>query len=157
MYWLADNGTWNVYINASDGGATSESSTTKVRNALDAIDVATAEINWGTLSVGGKNQQTDTVVNCGNIEQDVKVNGTDMGCSIQGNIGVGNITTGITGAAATALSSSYYTLETDTAVATLHGTNTSTQTYWNITIPQGASGACSGTIWFVAVMNQTHT
>jgi hypothetical protein len=157
MYWLADNGTWNVYINASDGGATSESSTTKVRNALDAIDVATAEINWGTLSVGGKNQQTDTVVNCGNIEQDIQVNGTTMGCSISGDIGVGNITTGLTAAVPTTLTGTYQLLNTDTAVATVHTTNTSKTTYWNLTVPAGASGGCSGTIWFLAVMNQTTT
>jgi hypothetical protein len=158
MTFFADNGTWSATMNVSDGITSAQTSNTTTRGDLDAIDVQSATINWGSLQTGSKNQTTDTVVNCGNIEQDVNVTGTDMGCSVAGTVGVGNITTGITGTASNALQSvTPYRLETDTSVATSFATNSSKTTYWNITVPYGVSGACTGTIYFIAIKNQTTT
>jgi hypothetical protein len=157
MTWFADNGTWTFYISASDGIAAATTSTTKTRDALNAIDVPTATINWGSLAVGGSAETTENVANCGNIEQDFQVNGSTMGCSIKGNIGVGNVTYGMSAQPTTKLTGTYATIEADLAMATFHTTNATKNTYWNVTVPVGASGTCTGTIYFIATKNQTTT
>jgi hypothetical protein len=51
------------------------------------------------------------------------------------------------------LSTTYQKLNTDVLVTTVNTTNTSVQTFWNLSVPAGVYGVCAGNLSFLAVGN----
>ncbi|MDD5181584.1 MAG: hypothetical protein PHC66_00230 [Candidatus Nanoarchaeia archaeon] len=158
--YYAWNGTWNCTMWATDGINSSKDNsadatlTTRDRSEYYAINIDT-DIYWGAATVGEKKQDTDVVENCGNRPLDVQVNGTDMECDSGTKIGSTNITASVGSAAKNIdLSGTLQTLQTNHSVAVdaCGATGCANETtFWNITIPSGATGTCKGNATFVAI------
>lgn len=155
LKFYSDNGTWTCNVTATDGINTSYATTTQSRSALYSIDVG-ATIAWGTMGVQQTKVVNDKVRNCGNRFIDVTVNGTDMTCGSGTTIGAGNITSGMdVFGNTTALSGTLARLQTNHAIAVdgLANEEVNATTYWNLTVPRGITGSCTGSVWFVATEN----
>ncbi|PIR73936.1 MAG: hypothetical protein COU35_05170 [Candidatus Magasanikbacteria bacterium CG10_big_fil_rev_8_21_14_0_10_47_10] len=139
-------------------GPTSTSDTFTVAT-LSALDIDTAFLDFGTLSVGSTStEQTVVVTNTGNNDSlDIQLSGTNMPCSI-GTIATDNIryssSVGFAWTAGTQLESASASFGVPLAKSTVTTTASTDDSYWKLEVPvassTGFSGACSGTITFTA-------
>ena len=159
MAWYADNGTWNCTIWATDSIETSwNTSDTNIypydRAKLYALDI-NSSINWGSVAVGNTSQVNNSVRNCGNRLQDTRVNASTMDCTDPASVDIlaGNISVGLTNAVTDipAMNATLQKLDTNHVIP-LDGNETiNVTTYWNISVPAGVTGTCSGTAVFNAI------
>ncbi len=155
VQYYADGGTWLATITPADSeGGTGDNSSGVTLNDLQSLDVSSS-LNFGAVTNGSNStgDNTTTVTNTGNIEIDFEVSGEDLTCSTTGAIPVGN--------EEYSLSSFTYgdgTDLTDTGVdvnASLASPGNDTIpitdiVYWQINIPNGVEGTCSGNTTFTA-------
>ena len=149
---------WVCQITPSDGvgPATSPATSTIEMDSLKSFDISSDTINYGTVdptqsSSGSRNV---TVTNTGNTAISFKISGNNLSCSMGSSaVPVGdqqyNLDNNFDYGAGTPLSAS------PTSVATLNKPTQSTptiqkNTYWQVTVPGGTRGTCSGATSFVA-------
>jgi len=133
-------------------------------NALVAIDINSSTIDFGTLSPGESSPGAVNVSNYGNIEIDVRLNGTNLTCD-QGSMAVGNLLYNCTdpitvweldagkGDQLTTTLTTCTDFNLTESSDTSSPSPTNNTIYWRILAPYGGAeaveGACSGTIWFL--------
>ena len=131
-------------------------------NSLVAININTSNMNFGALDPGQNSSLSVNVSNHGNIQIDVRMNGTDLGCdrgSIDAEMLMYNCTgeVGIDFATGTNLTNTITTCsDFDLAESeeTTSPSPTQNTTYWRMYAPFGdesqpIGGSCSGTVWFI--------
>ncbi|NQU98221.1 hypothetical protein HQ533_02035 [Candidatus Woesearchaeota archaeon] len=156
VYSFATNGTWTCDVNATDGTDTGAQTDTETVNQLVAFSAPTT-IDYGSPSLGQDSSVISFMVNnSGNVQIDLGVNGTVMGCDGQGQIGRGNQTYNLTN-----IGMSF--TENSTAITELMVTNTEfdlaagprkNQTGgWLLRIPSsGVEGTCTGNNTFLVAL-----
>ena len=161
LRWYANNGTWNCSMWATDGLSTVSNNSgvntgTHSRSPMYAVDINNT-ISWGDAVIGTPKQVNNSVRNCGNRPQDTRVNASDLNCTNPASvdIGAGNISVGLTVAAnnITNMNATLQWLNTSHEVAWDGNETINRTTYWNITLPSGVIGACTGTATFNAIEN----
>lgn len=148
--------TWEASVYAGDGTATSTAGTdTEEVNTLLSLNV-TSSIDYGTLSANtdtGATNETTTVTNTGNVDQDPELSGTNM-TSGGNTIAVGQqeySATSFTYGAGTDLSTSPTGFDLSLSQPTSGTAPVADDVLWGIGIPSGqASGTYTGTNTFTA-------
>lgn len=149
IQYYADGGTWEATVTPADGGAgTPDTSAGVTLNDLQSLDVSST-ISYGSVAAGSNStgDHTATVTNTGNVAIDTKISGTVMSCTI-GEIPIAN--------QEYALTTFSYGVGTDLSVtatdwnlelaAPADDTAPITDTtYWQVGVPNGTAGTCSGT------------
>ena len=127
-------------------------------NQLVAIDVPTT-LDFGTLAPGESttvdNNQAMLITQNGNVAVDVNVSGTSMSCSILGSIPQSDILYNLSDlSTGTAVTGSLVTLtDFNLLTRTLDSAPMTKNLYWNLTVPLGVSGSCTGSVTVTAVMH----
>lgn len=158
MEFFAQNGTWSCNATVSDQAALTHSGEDNdTRGVLRAINLAPG-IDWTTLSVGDTGMDTNDIRNCGNRPLDSNVNASTMTCDGTGSVNIlaGNITVGPNSTNMVTMSGSLGRVHTNMPVE-VDGCSAgcaNQTTYWNLTIPSGVSGSCSGTAYVVGIEDQ---
>lgn len=155
--YYADGGTWTTAITPVDTYGTGTPGTASVTlNDLQALDVSTT-LSYGSVSGGATStgDHTVTTTNTGNTAIDFTLAGTNLVCaggvSPIGSIPVGNEQYSLSSfsyGAGTALSGTSTAVNAD--LATTSGVTISDDTFWQVLVPSGVRGTCSGTITFTA-------
>jgi len=155
---------WKVTIDPVDaahsGNETANTSGGISLDATTALEVSST-IAYGNVANGSNSNATSpaptaVVTNTGNDAIDYKLSGADLSCPTSGNsIPVGNeyySQTGFTIPGGTALASSTpgALVAADIAAQTT-GTPVTATSYWQVTVPYGVNGTCSGDVTFTAV------
>ncbi len=156
MQYYATPGTWKASIIPSDGGGagTTSSSSGTTLDSLTALEVSST-ITYGSVA-NGANSSGDhiaTVTNTGNIAIDYNLSGADLTCTTIGSIPKGDQqygTSSFSYGGGTALTATPALVSANIAVQT-SGTPVTASSYWQITVPNGVSGTCSGNVTFAAV------
>ena len=158
------NWSGRFYVTDSTGTVSRLEERTILVNDLKAIDVVETFLNFGSMILG-QNTANDsavnsTIMNCGNIlNVYLNVSGTNLPCSSQGTITVGNLKYNLTDVSEYADDVALTTTSTDSGAdakvaindipTTLWG---KTQIFWKIGIPStGVKGLCTGNITFYAI------
>ncbi len=154
----AVNGTWTCNITVNDSSdAVNATTGTNTVDEITGISILESSLDFGTLALGGESSggNNTQVTNQGNVVIDIRVNGTDYGCTGQGTIPVNNTrySTSDGGWAGMSLNLTH-TPTTETGfdlgiegIATADGTNSTADEYWTIAIPgSGVSGTCTNNI-----------
>jgi 3D (Asp-Asp-Asp) domain-containing protein len=155
VQYYADDGTWKATVIPSDVGAgASDTSTGVTLNALQALSVS-ATIAYGSVSNGANStgDHTATITNTGNTAIDFKISGQDLTCSTLGSIPVANeehSLSSFTYGSGTALSGTPADVNADLAAPAVATVPVTDLTYWQISVPNGVSGTCSGDVTFTA-------
>jgi hypothetical protein len=153
IQYYANDGTWLATVTPSDEEAgTPDDSSTVTLNALQSLNVD-ADISFGTVAVNSNStgDHAATVTDTGNVAIDFKLSGGALTCSGRGSIPVGN--------QEYSLASFLYTAGTDLsadqtdvdAVLGIPESDTvpiSDETYWQVGVPNGVEGTCTGTTTF---------
>ena len=152
-------GNWIATAHVQNLEALSDSaSTTTEMNQLVAIDVPTT-LDFGSLAPGESttvdNNQAMLITQNGNVAVDVNVSGTAMSCSILGSIPQNDISYNLSDlSTGTAVTGSLVTLtDFNLLTRTSDSTPMTKNLYWNLTVPLGASGSCTGSVTVTAVMH----
>lgn len=164
---------WNCTLLVEDSGGLQVFGTTKT-NTSDLLAVGIPSLlDFGSLALGA-HSTTDvnhTVTNFGNKAMTLQLNGTNMSCSVGGGIILVqnesyNCTTynvdwpfrkNLTGSLGDTACSGGNGFNLSKTLVPLAGTPTeSAKTLpWRVQVPSsGAAGYCSGTIWYVAIVQQ---
>lgn len=152
--------TWTASVKVIDDSSSSATSTQAFEiGTLLALSIP-ATIDYGTLareqSTTNANNVEMSITQYGNDQADVEVSGGAMTCSVVGSIAVGAQKWSLTDLSAaaggvTALSG----VATDTNFAIGYRTNDASALskilYWNIVMPDVASGTCTGTNTITAI------
>jgi hypothetical protein len=168
MYYNAKNTTtWKCHMEVQDNTTefAEANSTNRVVNNLIGINIGSSTMDFGTISPGAfSDNVSQEISNYGNVIIDVQLNGTTMNCDTGEDIGVGNLTYNVTGEILHAswgtnltgsLVENQLNLYPNTSAVTTP-TATTNSTYWKLFLPtsdQGSRGTCTGTIWFLAVID----
>jgi|GEM_PF-2709716 len=158
MYYYAEPGEWICVINTTDGSSSvGTANDTSTVNTLIALDTDPT-LSFGSVSVGQTSLKVaHPIRNYGNTAIDIQVNGTDLTCSEIGTIPSTNVKYDLTDTRAfdnmlllkhtPQLNSDF-----DLSVKTTDDANPSYKNlYWQIQVPSGVKGTCTGTIQFTAV------
>lgn len=156
--FFADPATWKatVYPSDSAGVGTTHTSAGVALNELQSLAVSSS-LSYGSVAPGAAStgdHQLD-VTNTGNIAIDFNVKGNEanLTCSTRGTIPVGNEEYGLDSflyGAGTALTAADVSVDADLVKPT-STTPVIDNTFWQITIPNGVAGTCSGAIVFTAI------
>jgi len=170
VYYHADNtsqaSNWVGNITVGDAARFGSADTTFDVGELLAVGVP-GILAFGTAQPGDvlKTNKSHAVTNYGNVEIDLKLNGSSVGmdCTSAQDIPVGNIdyncdasqasfngTNLTTGASSAGCTGFNHVKETEDTGAI---TETTKNTYWGVDVPIGVSGNCQGTIWFTAILS----
>lgn len=153
---------WIVKVTATDAAnATgSDSSLHKEINTLLSLSIPST-LSFGSLANGvstdASNNQAMSIEQYGNDEADVEVSMADgMTCDVTGTISRSNIKWALTDVAyGSGSANAMTTTATDTDLNVTYRTNDSTaltqNLYWNISIPSGVSGSCTGSMTITAI------
>ena len=158
---FADPGTWTANITPTDIEATGISASSSVAlNETLALDV-TSSLNYGAVAGGSSSvgDHTITTTDLGNVAIDFDLIGSDLICNggvnPQGSIPTGNLQydlASFTYGNGTALSSTTQTaVNANLATTSVASPTTSADTYWQVAVPSGVRGICSGQITFSAI------
>ena len=152
--------TWTASVKVVDDASLNATSTQAFETGtLLALSIP-ATINYGTLareqSTTNTNNQEMVITQYGNDGADVEVSGTTMPCSVVGTIPIANQKWSLTDLSAgaggvTALSGVAVDTGFGIAYRTLDATALTKTLYWNIILPNVASGSCTGTDTITAI------
>ena len=153
IQYYADGGTWEATIISSDvvGAGTPDTSAGVTLNDLQALDVgsiAYGSVNPGPDSTG---DHTADVTNTGNTAVDFKISGTDLTCDARGSIPVTSEQYDLAGfsyGAGTALSGTPTDVDANLPAPSTATVPVQDTSYWQVSIPNGTKGTCSGTTSF---------
>ena len=159
IQFYAISGTWNAKIlsagSYSSGAVQSSSESSGV--ALDALKaLSVADLNYGSLNPGSASTGDNhtTVTNTGNVTVDFKLHGTDLTC---GGGGIGSIpvasqqfklTSFVYGAGTALATTDSSALGANIIKGTQSTPSSTAPVYWQISVPNGVRGTCSGTTTF---------
>jgi len=159
------DGTWTCNITANDSvNAIGKNQGTNDIDTLTGISILESAIDFGTLGLGassGTGIETN-VTNQGNVIVDIRVNGSDYACDVQGTIDVNNTRYDVVDSNwATMTENLTETPMTDTAfdlgiegIATNEDTNSTKNEFWTIVVPgTGVSGTCTNDIWITGTLD----
>lgn len=157
--YFADPGTWSATITPSDimevGTANTSSETV---NETIAIEVPST-LSYGAVAGGAAStgDHITTVTNLGNVAIDFNLSGADLLCNTgvnpQGLIPAGNLQYALASflyGEGTALSSTT-PAAVNADLATTSSSVVSDDAYWQVSVPSGVRGICSGAITFTAI------
>lgn len=154
VQYYADPGTWVTTITPVDTTAagTSDTSSNVTLNELQALAVSST-LSYGSVNNGQSStgDHTITTSNTGNVAIDFDVSGTDLTCAALGTIPVGNQEYSLSSfshGAGTALTTSATEVNADLTAPSAGTVPVTDPSYWQIAIPNGVKGVCSGTITF---------
>lgn len=158
--YYADPGTWYADITPIDidSASTTVTSLATLVNETLALEV-TPTLNYGAIA-GGANSigdNTITSTNLGNVAIDFNLKGANLICTgtnSQGLIPVGNLKYALGSfiyGASTSTALSALDVPVNADLATTSGSVISDLTYWQVTVPSGVRGICSGAITFTAI------
>jgi hypothetical protein len=144
---------WICEMTPSDnvGAGTADTSTIEVAT-LKALSVSPA-INYGSLNPG-QNSTDDhiaVVTNEGNVATGFDISGNDLNCSIGPSIPVGNQqygTSSISYGSGTPLSGTSTNSGVNLSKPTQSTSTVIQDTYWQVSVPVGVKGTCSGVTSF---------
>jgi hypothetical protein len=155
LQYYATAGTWNSAILPSDsvGAGTTSTSSSVALNALQSLDVSA--LTYGSVAPGSNStgDHTAVVTNTGNTSINFKVSGTDLTCSSIGSIPVASQQYKLSSfsyGSGTALSGTATDVTASLSAPTSSTAPVTQNTYWQISIPNGTKGTCSGTTTFTA-------
>jgi hypothetical protein len=157
LQFYADPGTWKTAITPSDSageGTVATSSGTTV-NSLQALAVSST-ISYGSVANGATStgDHTATVTDTGNTAIDYKTSGQDLTCTGGiGSIPVGNEQYSLSSfpyGSGTALSTTPTDVNADLATTTVDNVPVTDPIYWQLSVPNGVRGTCSGSVTFTA-------
>jgi len=157
---------WKCHVAIDDtggSGGTGTSATPLMVSPLTAININSTTMNFDSVAPGAvSGEVVMNIMNYGNIQLDMKFNGTNMSCDTGEAIVVGNISYNITGTSpvfgTTNLTNAISAAKDINIVPNTSTTDDSwptppsNNTWWRLYMPpssQGARGSCSGTIWFI--------
>ena len=155
--YFADPGTWSATITPSDIIEVGTANTSSVAvNETIAINVP-GTLSYGAVAGGAAStgDHTTTVTNLGNVAIDYNLKGADLVCTgtnSQGLIPVGNLEYALASflyGAGTDLTASDVAVNAD--LATTSSSVISDDAYWQVSVPSGVRGICSGAITFTAI------
>jgi len=155
-YYAQADSSWKATITPYDGSGagTVNTSSGTVVNTLTALSVGET-ISYGTVANGADStgDHTATVKNTGNVAIDYNLSAAaDFTCTTLGSIPLGNNKFGTASfdysTGGTALTSSPQLVAANIAAKTT--TDSTAASYWQIAVPNGVSGTCSGSITFAA-------
>jgi len=145
---------WVCQVTPTDnvGAGTAATSTIEI-NTLKAFSVS-ATIEYGTVANGSNStgDHTALVTNTGNVSTGFKVSGNNLTCSVMSYVPVGNQQYGLSGftyGSGTVLSGTATDAGANLAKPTQSTPSVTQNTYWQVLVPGGTSGVCSGTTSFV--------
>lgn len=153
---------WIVHVSVQDTDLATGSNSTlhKEINTLLALSIP-GTLNFGTLPVNSQtgvgNNLSMGIEQYGNDEADVEVSmAAGMGCTARGSIPQGNIKWVLTDVAySDGTNTAVTTTPTDTNLNVGYRTNDGSplmQTlFWNLSIPSGVEGSCSGNMTITAI------
>ncbi len=159
VYYYADGGTWLATITPADEEAgVPDNSTTVTLNDLQSINVSET-ISFGSVAAGAAStgDHTATLTNTGNVAVDSKVHGTALTCTVRSSVPVGNqewALASFTYGDGTDLTDSAAPVGGIDASLAAPGNDTvpvTDATYWQVSVPNGAEGTCTGTTTFTAM------
>jgi hypothetical protein len=156
QYYTQADPSWKVTITPFDstGAGTVSTSSGTVLNSLTALEVSST-ISYGNVANGANStgDNTATVTNTGNVAIDYNLSGADLACTTIGSIPKGNeqhATSSFSYGTGVALSATPTLVAANIAAQTTASPVTATS-YWQVSVPNGVSGTCSGSITFAAV------
>ena len=160
----ATDGTWTCNITVTDSAtATGSNLTTAAVAELVAMTVTNDTLDYGDMAPGATSSSLSAnITNEGNHQIGVLVNGTNMTCSVTGNI---PITTNIKydkdiGDAYAAMAQfltgsqvqvSGFALQPEGISPFAEDQNSSANTFWAISVPLGVKGSCLGNVTVTAI------
>lgn len=165
--YYAQPGTWHATVIPSDhvGAATDHSNETSPGSTVStttALEV-TSTIAYGNVANGSNSNVTDDsnkaiVTDTGNTQIDFQLSGADLSCPTSGNsIPVTdeqyNLGSNFTYGSGTALTAGSPIVHIDADMAAPSNSTYTTDTfatYWQVTVPYGVNGTCSGNVTFTA-------
>jgi len=151
--YYADGGTWLATVTPSDEEAgTPDDSSTVTLNDLQSLDVD-ADISFGEVAVNANSvgDHAATVTDTGNIAIDFKLSGGALTCSGRGTIPVGNQEYSLASflyTAGTDLSATQTDVDAVLGIPQSDTVPISDETYWQVGVPNGVEGTCTGTTTF---------
>ena len=155
----ADPGIWYTTITPVDVEATGTADTDSVAlNETLALGV-TPTLSYGATAGGATStgDHTVTTTNLGNVAIDFTLEGVDLACNsglnAQGTIPAGNEQYDLSSFSygdGTALSNTT-PASVDADLATTSSSAITNTTYWQVSVPSGVRGICSGAITFTAI------
>jgi len=161
VLYYADPGTWVAEILPYDeGGVGSTDTDTQTLNELQALNVS-ASIDHGTVAAGQNStgDHTATVTDTGNIAIDVTVSGGSLTCTTRTTAFTVNLqeysTSTFSYGAGVDLTGSAVDMGVVLATTTNLNTPVTDVTYWQLTVPTGNEGTCTGTNTFLATVSNT--
>ena len=172
VYYHADNtsqtSNWDGNLTVGDGTLYGSQEAVFDVDELLAVGVP-GILAFGTAQPGDKLNvnKSHTVTNYGNVQIDMKLNGSTIGidCPSGADVPVANIKYNCTDTAnlydgqgtpltASAASNNCTTFNlAESATTASPPTATTKDTYWGVEVPLGVLGNCQGTIWFTAVLS----
>lgn len=145
--WLA----WVKVIDSQNASDTATSTGVEL-NTLISLDVS-ATISYDSVNAGATStgDHIATVTNTGNTTIDVKISGTAMSCGVRGSIPVGNqeyATASFVYGVGTDLTGAPTDWNLDLPKPDSSNPTVTDDTYWQVSVPSGTEGTCSGTNTF---------
>lgn len=153
IQYYADGGTWLATVTPADEGAgTPDDSSTVTLNNLQSLNVG-ANISFGEVSVGSAStgDHTVAVTNTGNVAIDFKLSGGALTCSGRGTITVGSQEYSLASfnyGDGTDLSASPTDVNATLGVPEDGTVPISDDVYWQVSVPNGVEGTCTGATTF---------
>jgi hypothetical protein len=145
---------WVCQVTPSDvfGAGTADTNTIEM-NSLKSFSVSST-INYGSLNPGQNTSgnHTATVTNTGNVATGFEVSGNDLACSVRSAIPVGNQQFGLNNfsyGSGTALSGTAKNTGANLSKPTQSTPTVTQNSYWQVFIPAGTKGVCSGATSFI--------
>lgn len=160
LQFYAEPGDWKATVYPSDAGAGTPSTGTAVAlNELQSLSVDSS-LSFGSVAPGASSTSDHVlaVTNTGNMSIDFNVKGNEanMTCTTRGQIPVGNEQYQLASFAygdpgAVVLTTSDANVNAELPKPTSSSPSVADNTYWQILIPTGVAGTCSGSIVFTAI------
>jgi hypothetical protein len=158
QYYADSTANWRATVTPSDqtgAGSSIDSSADVALNPLQALSVS--DLNYGSLNPGASStgDHTVSVTNTGDTAVDYNLHGTDLTC---GGGGIGSIPVAdqqyklvsFVFGAGTALTGTDADASTNIAKSTQSSNPSTGNIYWQIGVPNGVKGSCSGSTTFTA-------
>ena len=152
--YYAEPGTWYTTLTPIDTVATGTPATSSAvtLNGLLALAVSPT-LSYGSVSGGATSTGSNTITttNTGNSPIDFDVYGEALTCDNLGNIPVGNQEWSLSGfsyGAGASLTTGTSSVDADLPAPSSATTSITDLTYWQVSVPNGVRGTCSGNVTF---------
>jgi len=154
VQYYADAGDWKATVTPADEGAGTAHTFAGALNELKSLNVE--NISYGSVNPGSNStgDHTSTVTNTGNIAIDVGISGTAMTCATRGSIPIANQEYAVANfnyGDGTDLSGDQTDWNLDLPIPEDTNVPVTDVTYWQVGVPAGTEGVCSGTNTFTAI------